>query len=244
MKEITEAEFEEHIREVITGKKSRVKLTEELQTDWRTLNKKIQLLSIENPELYRQFIEKCSYKPREITSIPLKTMLNEFLKTGIRMQDLADKYGIGERTLRRKIDALKKSDNPEDVKLYYLCKETAYSRAHGKRTPQRLQSQIESLDIEPEKIQEDDVEKRRQMLLAIEKQYTDLCMTMSKTEAAKAMGYTSNRIYKLLNELYCMQIQSNTKKRFRDQIKVAQEDLNTSHSENKTKTIHETEKEI
>ena len=66
MKEITEAEFEEHIREVIAGKKSRVKLTEELQTDWRTLNKKIQLLSIENPELYRKFIEKCSYKPREI----------------------------------------------------------------------------------------------------------------------------------------------------------------------------------
>lgn len=244
MKEITEAEFEEHIREVIAGKKSRVKLTEELQTDWRTLNKKIQLLSIENPELYRQFIEKCSYKPREITSIPLKTMLNEFLKTGIRMQDLADKYGIGERTLRRKIDALKKSDNPEDVKLYYLCKETAYSRAHGKKTPQRLQSQIESLDMEPEEIQEDDVEKRRQMLLAIEKQYNDLCMTMSKTEAAKAMGYTSNRIYKLLKELYCMQIQSNTKKRFKDQIKVAQEDLNTSHSESKTKTIRETEKEI
>lgn len=244
MKEITEAEFEEHIREVIAGKKSRVKLTEELQTDWRTLNKKIQLLSIENPELYRKFIEKCSYKPREITSIPLKTMLNEFLKTGIRMQDLADKYGIGERTLRRKIDALKKSDNPEDVKLYYLCKETAYSRAHGRKTPQRLQSQIESLDMEPEEIQEDDVEKRRQMLLAIEKQYNDLCMTMSKTEAAKAMGYTSNRIYKLLKELYCMQIQSNTKKRFKDQIKVAQEDLNTSHSESKTKTIYETEKEI
>ncbi len=244
MKEITEAEFEEHIREVIAGKKSRVKLTEELQTDWRTLNKKIQLLSIENPELYRKFIEKCSYKPREITSIPLKTMLNEFLKTGIRMQDLADKYGIGERTLRRKIDALKKSDNPEDVKLYYLCKETAYSRAHGRKTPQRLQSQIESLDMEPEEIQEDDVEKRRQMLLAIEKQYNDLCMTMSKTEAAKAMGYTSNRIYKLLKELYCMQIQSNTKKRFKDQIKVAQEDLNTSHSESKTKTIRETEKEI
>lgn len=244
MKEITEAEFEEHIREVIAGKKSRVKLTEELQTDWRTLNKKIQLLSIENPELYRKFIEKCSYKPREITSIPLKTMLNEFLKTGIRMQDLADKYGIGERTLRRKIDALKKSDNPEDVKLYYLCKETAYSRAHGRKTPQRLQSQIESLDMEPEEIQEDDVEKRRQMLLAIEKQYNDLCMTMSKTEAAKAMGYTSNRIYKLLKELYCMQIQSNTKKRFKDQIKVAQEDLNTSHSESKTKIIHETEKEI
>ena len=244
MKEITEAEFEEHIREVIAGKKSRVKLTEELQTDWRTLNKKIQLLYIENPELYRKFIEKCSYKPREITSIPLKTMLNEFLKTGIRMQDLADKYGIGERTLRRKIDALKKSDNPEDVKLYYLCKETAYSRAHGRKTPQRLQSQIESLDMEPEEIQEDDVEKRRQMLLAIEKQYNDLCMTMSKTEAAKAMGYTSNRIYKLLKELYCMQIQSNTKKRFKDQIKVAQEDLNTSHSESKTKTIRETEKEI
>lgn len=104
MKEIKDSEFEQLMLEVIEGKKSRVKLAEELQTDWRTLNKKIQLLSMTNPELYKKFVEKYPYKPKEITAIPLKTMLVEFLKTGIRMQDLANKYGIGERTLRRKID--------------------------------------------------------------------------------------------------------------------------------------------
>ena len=49
MKEIKDSEFEQLMLEVIEGKKSRVKLAEELQTDWRTLNKKIQLLSMTNP---------------------------------------------------------------------------------------------------------------------------------------------------------------------------------------------------
>ena len=35
MKEIKDSEFEQLMLEVIEGKKSRVKLTEELQTDWR-----------------------------------------------------------------------------------------------------------------------------------------------------------------------------------------------------------------
>ena len=45
MKEITDSEFEQLMLEVIAGKKSRVELAGELKTDWRTLNKKIQLLS-------------------------------------------------------------------------------------------------------------------------------------------------------------------------------------------------------
>lgn len=244
MKEITEAEFEEQIKEVIAGKKSRVKLTEELQTDWRTLNKKIQLLSIENPELYRQFIEKCPYKPREITSVPLKTMLNEFLKTGIRMQDLADKYGIGERTLRRKIDALKKSDDPKDRELYDICKQTAYNRAHGRKIPFELQRKIEGLEIEKEEIKQDDKEKRRQKLLQIEKNYNDLCAIMSKEKAAESMGYTYNRIYKLLTELHCMEIQNHTLQSFKEKMKVSPEDLAEPLNGTKTKPTNEPEKEI
>lgn len=232
---ITEKEFEQKIQEVIEGKKSRTKLTEELKTDWRTLNKKIQLMSIYNPELYQQFIEKCPYKPREITEIPLKTMLYEFLKTGIRMQDLADKYGIGERTLRRKIDALKKSDNPEDREMYEIVKQTAYNRAHGKVMPLTLQYRIDILEIESEEIKQNDVEKRINKLLKIEKQFNELCTTMPKKDAAKAMGYTYHRIYKLLQELYCIQIQVNTKK-FREQYKVE-----TKQPEIKTTTRMQTE---
>lgn len=243
MKEITDAEFEQKLTEVIEGKKSRVKLAEELQTDWRTLNKKIQLLSMTNPELYKQFVEKNPYKPREITAIPLKTMLNEFLKTGIRMQDLADKYEIGERTLRRKIDALKKSDNPEDVKLYHLVKDTAYARAHGRKITPELQQQIDELEIEPEEIKLDDKEQKRQKLLQIEKNYNELCRIMPKEKAAEAMGYTYNRIYKLLDELYCMEIQNNAIQGFKKQIKVNPESSNISLTKTEPKVTDEPEKE-
>ncbi len=66
MKEIKDSEFEQLMLEVIEGKKkSRVKLAEELQTDWRTLNKKIQLLSMTNPELYKKFVEKYPYKQQK-----------------------------------------------------------------------------------------------------------------------------------------------------------------------------------
>lgn len=220
MKEIKDSEFEQLMLEVIEGKKSRVKLAEELQTDWRTLNKKIQLLSMTNPELYKKFVEKYPYKPKEITAIPLKTMLVEFLKTGIRMQDLADKYGIGERTLRRKIDALKKSDDPKDRELHDICKQ-----------------------IQEEEIKQDDKEKRRQQLLQIEKNYNELCRIMSKEKAAEAMGYTYNRVYKLLDELYCMEIQNNAIKGFKEGIKVNPKETNQVLDEQITKPTTETEKE-
>lgn len=243
MKEITDSEFEQLMLEVIAGKKSRVELAGELKTDWRTLNKKIQLLSMTNPELYKQFVEKYPYKPKEITAIPLKTMLYEFLKTGIKMQDLADKYGIGERTLRRKIDALKKSDNPEDLKLYHLCKDIAYARAHTKKVPISLQEQINELEIKPEEIKQDDKEKRRQQLLQIEKNYNELCRIMPKEKAAEAMGYTYNRVYKLLDELYCMEIQNHVIQGFKKKIKVNPEELSTSSTKAETKPTNVPEKE-
>lgn len=243
MKEITDSEFEQLMLEVIEGKKSRVKLAEELQTDWRTLNKKIQLLSMTNPELYKKFVEKHPYKPKEITAIPLKTMLVEFLKTGIRMQDLADKYGIGERTLRRKIDALKKSDDPKDRELHDICKQTAYNRAHGKKMHFELQRKIDELEIQEEEIKQDDKEKRRQQLLQIEKNYNELCRIMPKEKAAEAMGYTYNRVYKLLDELYCMEIQNNAIKGFKEDIKVNPKEINQVLDEKITKPTTETEKE-
>ena len=159
------------------------------------------------------------------------------------MQDLADKYGIGERTLRRKINALKKSDNPEDVKLYHLCKNIAYARAHTKKVPISLQEQIDELEIEPEEIKQDDKEKRRQQLLQIEKNYNELCRIMPKEKAAEAMGYTYNRVYKLLDELYCMEIQNNAIKGFKEGIKVNQKEINQVLDEQITKPTTETEKE-
>ena len=187
MKEIKDSEFEQLMLEVIEGKKSRVKLAEELQTDWRTL--------------------------------------------------------IGERTLRRKIDALKKSDDPKDRELHDICKQTAYNRAHGKKMHFELQRKIDELEIQEEEIKQDDKEKRRQQLLQIEKNYNELCRIMSKEKAAEAMGYTYNRVYKLLDELYCMEIQNNAIKGFKEGIKVNPKETNQVLDEQITKPTTETEKE-
>lgn len=159
------------------------------------------------------------------------------------MQDLANKYGIGERTLRRKIDALKKSDDPKDRELHDICKQTAYNRAHGKKMNFELQRKIDELEIQEEEIKQDDKEKRRQQLLQIEKNYNELCRIMSKEKAAEAMGYTYNRVYKLLDELYCMEIQNNAIKGFKEDIKVNPKEINQVLDEKITKPTTETEKE-
>lgn len=246
MKEITQEEFEQYILEVINGEKSRVQITKELETDYRTLNKKIQLLSIDNPELYLRFIQKYPYKPREITTVPIRKAVYEFLTTGIDMEELAKKYQIGVRTLSRKINALGKSKNDEDVNLYHLCKELAYNKAHSKPNSPELLYAISKLEIEPEEKKQDDIEKRRQYLLSLEKQYQELCQTMSKTEAAQQMGYTTNRLYKLLNELYCIEIERNVKqknKEFRERMAVNPNELNERTPEPTHKEQTELEKE-
>ena len=66
MKELTQQEFEEQIERVIDGKIGRKALAKELETDIRTLNRKITELADTNPDLYFKFIEKFPYKPKEI----------------------------------------------------------------------------------------------------------------------------------------------------------------------------------
>ena len=55
------------------------------------------------------------------------------------------------------------------------------------------------------------MERRRQELLKLEKEYQDLCMQVGKEKAAKKLGFTQNRIYKLLNELYRIEIERHAK---------------------------------
>lgn len=57
------------------------------------------------------------------------------------------------------------------------------------------------------------------------------------------MGYTYNRVYKLLDELYCMEIQNNAIKGFKEDIKVNPKETNQVLDEKITKPTTETEKE-
>ncbi len=234
MKEITQAEFEQYILDVINGKKTRIQMAQELKADSRTLKKRIQLLSIENPKLYLKYIQKYPHKPKEITTLPIKSIIYEFLTTGINIKELAEKYGVGGRTIRRKIEALGKSKKREDIHLYNLYKAFAYNKAHGKKNSPELLYEISKLEIESEDTKQDDAEKRRQYLLELEKQYQELCLTMKKGEAAKQMGFTSNKLYKLQQELYCIEIERNTidkNSRFREKMAVKPDELSKGKSE-------------
>lgn len=235
MKQITDQEFEEYIREMIEGKKTRRQVVDELETEHRTLYNKIELLSATNPELYQEYIKQYPFTPRERKDVNAVELAIEILKEKMTIQQIAQKYGIGERTLRRKIHSL---NNPKDhfqAELYTLCKTISHNHScsitNSAELNKRVQEVLEKFgEQETEDIRISNVEIKRQELLEIEKQYNELCLRMSKKEAAKQMGYTSNRIYKLLNELYRIEIELQTKGKseFRQGLKIETETIKVS----------------
>lgn len=234
MKEIKQEEFESLIRDIIEGNRSKASVIKELQTESRTFNNKIQELSVRNPELYREFITVHPYKPKERKDINIQGLVIEMLKSDLTVAEMSEKYQISYRSISRKILQLKKSDNPKDVELYELYKSIARKRSTSRKPS--LEEKVKIDELERQEVKGiSDVERRKQMLLELERQYQDLSMQFGKEEAAKRLGYTQNRIYKLLNELYRIEIEENAGRKnaengngFRDRIKVESMDLGNS----------------
>ena len=234
MKEIKPEEFENLIRDIIKGNRSKASVIKELQTESRTFNNKIQELSARNPELYREFITVHPYKPKERKDINVHGFVIEMLKSDFTLKEMCEKYNVSYRTMSRKIAQLKKSDNPDGLELYELYKNVAAKRSTSRKPSLGEIDKIEKLEKQEVK-GISDVERRKQMLLELERQYQDLSMQFGKEEAAKRLGYTQNRIYKLLNELYRIEIEENAGRKnaekdngFRDRIKVGSTDLGNS----------------
>ena len=103
MKEMSKEEFYEKIKSVIRGEISTTKLVKELQTDSRTLNNKIQELSVYNPELYNEYVEKFPYKSKSRDDIDFEALAIEIVKENMTMKTVEEKYNVGERTVRRRI---------------------------------------------------------------------------------------------------------------------------------------------
>lgn len=251
MKQISQEEFEHYVGEMIIGTLSKAKVVKELETDGRTLNNKIQELAATNPDLYQRYIDKRPYKPRERKDIDAMQLAIEILKQDKTIEQIAKYYQTGRRTIQRRIEKLGASSNPLERQVYELCKEVArYNKARGSRMPEELQMRIQdvldeiaiSLEIPAgNRGQEINIEERRANLLELERRYNELCATMSKTEAANALGYTPNRIYKLLNELYRIQIETGIKKvDFRQGLKV---DVAEPSVQQEESTTGEAEKE-
>ena len=103
MIEISQKDFEQKIQDIIDGKTTRTKLITELKSDRDTLNNRIQELVVYNPELYKSFIDKFPYKPREYTHIDYEALIIDILKKGYKRRDWDDIYEIDSRTITRKI---------------------------------------------------------------------------------------------------------------------------------------------
>lgn len=232
MKQISQEEFEGYIRQVIQGETSKVRLAKELEIDVRKLNNKIQELSITNPSLYQTYVEKFPYQPRERKDLDAVQLALEFLSGEKNLDEIAEEHQTGRRTIRRRLDTLKNSESELERYAYQLCRAVASVNSRkAEKSPeleieiQKVVKQLEERGIDAasiEKNKETNIEERRAFILQIEKRYNELCLQMPKEEAARAMGYTRNRIWKLLNELYRIEIEMQTREKlgFREGLKV------------------------
>ena len=224
MKQISEEEFEQYVEAIINGDMSKAQVVKELQTEARTLNNRIHELILTNPELHRRYVEKHPYKPRDRKDLDAMQLAIEILTEGKTILQIAEEHQTGTRTIQRRINSLNNSKSLLEKRVYDLCKEMGKnnSKRDGK-IPEELARKIQQLldEIEAEKLIgcrgiETNVNEKRTQLLELERRYHELCLTMSRGEAAKVLGYTQGRINKLLNELYRIEIERTAKTQGRD----------------------------
>lgn len=236
MIKISQKEFEVKIQDLVKGKISRIDLTKELQTDIRTLGYKIiQEISINNPDLYIEYIKKYPYKQKERDDLDYEALVIEMIVNGTYTIDAATKYNIGVRTIQRKVDKIEK-ENPYLISIY---REIKKNNKNNIPTPKDLQEKIDKLVTRPVRTSEIN-ETRKQELEEIERIFFNRCQFLTKQEAAQSMGISMNRVYKSLNELYRIRIEenySNMDTSFRESLK-----FDGVVSDNKSNTI-ETKKE-
>jgi len=202
MIEITQIEFEDKVRDIISGKTNRARLIKELKIDRVTLNNKIQELSVYNPELYVEFIKKFPYKPREYTHIDWRAMLIDIMKKGYTKEQAAEQYEINSRTIARKVY---KVDDNYIVDLY---REVSGYRKRQQPLPQKLQEIVDDLP-EEEVFIGGVYDKKEQELMELEKNYNaKLADRINVTGASAICG--KERVSKSLNTLYRIKIERNT----------------------------------
>lgn len=220
MKNISKDEFKQAIRRLINGEITKVKLAKELETDPRTLDNRIQELSATDPELYYEYVDVLPYKQKGIDHIDFEALVIYMLKNGCTADETAQKFGVSRRTINRRINDL------ENKELREMYREVADNRKHGRNNGVELDRKIS--ELEPREVIKGGVnDRRKRELLAIESRFNKLCETMDKTQAAKTMGYGDrDRLYKLMYELYKLEIEEEHKKVNKEQPKEEDKDKN------------------
>lgn len=220
MKNISKDEFKQAIRRLINGEITKVKLAKELETDPRTLDNRIQELSATDPELYYEYVDVLPYKQKGIDHIDFEALVIYMLKNGCTADETAQKFGVSRRTINRRINDL------ENKELREMYREVADNRKHGRNNGVELDRIIS--ELEPREVIKGGVnDRRKRELLAIESRFNKLCETMDKTQAAKTMGYGDrDRLYKLMYELYKLEIEEEHKKVNKEQPKEEDKEKN------------------
>lgn len=220
MKNISKDEFKQAIRRLINGEITKVKLAKELETDPRTLDNRIQELSATDPELYYEYVDVLPYKQKGIDHIDFEALVIYMLKNGCTADETAQKFEVSRRTINRRINDL------ENKELREMYREVADNRKHGRNNGVELDRKIS--ELEPREVIKGGVnDRRKRELLAIESRFNKLCETMDKTQAAKTMGYGDrDRLYKLMYELYKLEIEEEHKKVNKEQPKEEDKDKN------------------
>ncbi len=220
MKNISKDEFKQAIRRLINGEITKVKLAKELETDPRTLDNRIQELSATDPELYYEYVDVLPYKQKGIDHIDFEALVIYMLKNGCTADETAQKFEVSRRTINRRINDL------ENKELREMYREVADNRKHGRNNGVELDRKIS--ELEPREVIKGGVnDRRKRELLAIESRFNKLCETMDKTQAAKTMGYGDrDRLYKLMYELYKLEIEEEHKKVNKEQPKEEDKEKN------------------
>ncbi len=220
MKNISKDEFKQAIRRLINGEITKVKLAKELETDPRTLDNRIQELSATDPELYYEYVDVLPYKQKGIDHIDFEALVIYMLKNGCTADETAQKFEVSRRTINRRINDL------ENKELREMYREVTDNRKHGRNNGVELDRKIS--ELEPREVIKGGVnDRRKRELLAIESRFNKLCETMDKTQAAKTMGYGDrDRLYKLMYELYKLEIEEEHKKVNKEQPKEEDKEKN------------------
>lgn len=206
MIKISQQEFEAKVQDIIDGKTTRTQLQIDLRADKNTLNNKIQELVVYNPKLYRAFVQKFPYRPREYTHIDYEALLVDIMKNGYTRREWDEVYGISSRTIIRKIYCIE-DENPELISLY---REVSSYRKMQKALPEHLQIKVDML--QEKKIFHGGIyDKKREELLAQEKQYNEkLLQGKGVAEASKEVG--RGRMSKAIDTLNRIEIETSTRK--------------------------------
>ena len=206
MIEISQKEFEAKIQDVIDGKTTRANLIIELKIDRVTLNTKIQELAVHNPELYRAFVIKFPYRPREYTHIDYEAVIIDILKNGYKRRNWDAIYGVDSRTITRKIHDIGET-NSELVSLY---REVSTYRKKQLQLPPHLIERIERLQSK-EIFLGNVCDKKRKKLLDVERRYNDARLQgKSVEEASREVGI--GRASKLLDTLSRIELERRMRK--------------------------------